>query len=115
MIITSDHGEQVGEHKLVGHANSLYVQSLHVPLMILNRELLPRGRRVSERVTLRDLTQTIGTLAGLSQTFPGHSLTRFWDAGVIQGGRGSLILSEVSKGLRTPRSYRDPGSHEIGG
>lgn len=104
VIITSDHGEQVGEHRLVGHANSLYVQALHVPLMILNPQRLPAGRRIPDRVSLRDLTQTIGTLTGLRHTFPGVSLTRFWNVGESQP-LASPILSEVSKGVRTPIAY----------
>ena len=37
VIVTSDHGEHFGEHHLFGHANSLYRQVLHVPLLIVQR------------------------------------------------------------------------------
>jgi arylsulfatase A-like enzyme len=34
LAIVGDHGEQFGEHGLLRHGNSLYVQLLHVPLII---------------------------------------------------------------------------------
>jgi sulfatase-like protein len=34
LALAADHGEQFGEHDLARHGNSLYVQLLHVPLMI---------------------------------------------------------------------------------
>ena len=34
IIITSDHGEQFGEHSVMGHGNSLYLPVLHVPLLV---------------------------------------------------------------------------------
>ena len=34
VAVVGDHGEQFGEHGLVRHGNSLYVQVLHVPLMV---------------------------------------------------------------------------------
>jgi len=34
IAILADHGEQFGEHGLLGHGNSLYDRLLHVPLMI---------------------------------------------------------------------------------
>src|SRR5207237_4666917 len=33
VIVTADHGELLGEHKLEGHSHNLYLQSLHVPLV----------------------------------------------------------------------------------
>lgn len=41
IVITSDHGEQFGEHGLLTHGNSLYLPLLHVPLLIS----YPRGYR----------------------------------------------------------------------
>jgi arylsulfatase A-like enzyme len=34
LVVAGDHGEQFGEHGLVQHGNSLYVQVLHVPLIV---------------------------------------------------------------------------------
>ena len=47
VIITSDHGEQFGEHDLIGHGNSLYSQILRVPLLILYPPRVPAGTVVA--------------------------------------------------------------------
>jgi arylsulfatase A-like enzyme len=41
VAVIGDHGEQFGEHGLVRHGNSLYVQLLHVPFMIRSPNLVP--------------------------------------------------------------------------
>lgn len=74
VIIVADHGEQFGEHGLVQHADSLYWQLLHVPLIIINPGNTGGGRRVERMVSLRDLPATILDLVGLSGTkVPGDS------------------------------------------
>ena len=80
VIVTSDHGEGMGEHDLFDHGESLYRPEIHVPLLIV----LPAGQRatgvVRETVSLRDLPATILDLAGLSEgsPFPGRSLADLW-------------------------------------
>ncbi len=92
LIVTSDHGEGMGEHDLFGHGESLYRPEIHVPLVIV----LPAGQRatgvVREPVSLRDLPATILDLAGLSEgsPFPGRSLADLW---------------------RHPSPWRWPGDH----
>jgi arylsulfatase A-like enzyme len=44
LAIVGDHGEQFGEHGLTRHGNSLYVQLLHVPLLIRTADAAPRLR-----------------------------------------------------------------------
>ena len=100
VIITSDHGEQLGENGLQGHGNSLYIQTLHVPLMFLFANRIPAGTRVSEQVSLRDLPSTVSTLAGLATAFPGQPMTRLWSRDGLQAGSNSPILSEIDKAIR---------------
>lgn len=78
IIVTSDHGEEFGEHGLYDHGNSLYLPSVHVPLLISFPPRAPSGRRIAEPVTLRDLAATVAELSGLPARFPGQSLTRHW-------------------------------------
>src|SRR5215831_8612670 len=54
VIVTSDHGEQFGEHRLYGHGNSLYSQALHVPLVLFLPRRVPAGLSIPEPVSLRD-------------------------------------------------------------
>lgn len=92
VIIASDHGEQLGEHGLDDHGNSLYIQLLHVPLVIVGGSA-PAGRRVADPVTLRDLPATILAFAGAPATLPGRPLQRLWET----GGADSLLVAEVER------------------
>jgi len=101
VVVTSDHGEQFGEHGLFDHANSLYLPVLHVPLLVSFPPRVPDGRRVATPVTLRDLPVTLFDLAGLPgpMPFPGASLAIHW-AGSTEAGRSSSpLLAEVRKGI----------------
>jgi arylsulfatase A-like enzyme len=59
IVVTSDHGEQFGEHGLRGHGNSLYDTLLHVPLLIRAPGLVPAGRRIDHPIGLIDLVPTV--------------------------------------------------------
>lgn len=105
VIITSDHGEQFGEHGLMYHVNSLYRQLLQVPLLICLPKVVPAGRRVREPVSLRDLPSTVVDLLGLGDDvrFPGSSLARHWEsAKAPTNGRLRMQLSEVQIGDEKP-------------
>jgi arylsulfatase A-like enzyme len=101
VIVTSDHGEQFGEHGLMGHANSLYLPLLHVPLVVSFPSRVPAGRRVPEPVTLRDIPATVVDLVGFEGKphFPGHSLAPYWSTGHDPGRSAAALLSEVSQSI----------------
>jgi arylsulfatase A-like enzyme len=86
VIITSDHGEEFGEHLFFGHAHNTNLDAIGVPLVILSPGA-PMGRVVYSPVSLRDLPATVVDLLGLSDgsPFPGRSLTAYWGS-----GRGQL-------------------------
>jgi arylsulfatase A-like enzyme len=99
VIITSDHGEEFGEHGVFGHANSVYVQGLHVPLLILYPSHVPSGERIHHPVSLRDLPATVLDLIKLDPavSFPGKSLSRFWSGSTTTTRmEGEPVPSEVS-------------------
>jgi arylsulfatase A-like enzyme len=75
VVVTADHGEELGEHKLMGHGFSLYGQELAVPLIVSGRGV-PPGRVVDANVSLVDVAPTIMALAGLprERRFEGRSL-----------------------------------------
>jgi arylsulfatase A-like enzyme len=79
VIITSDHGEEFGEHGVFNHGFSVYRQAVHVPLLII-APTAPAGLRVTAPVSLRDLPATIVDLAaaGANSPFPGRSLAEHW-------------------------------------
>lgn len=79
VIITSDHGEQFGEHGVCFHGNSLYRPVVHVPLIVSWPEHVPTQRRVTTAVTLRDLAATVLDLIGAEQgILPGNSVRTTW-------------------------------------
>lgn len=97
VIVTSDHGELLGEHGLFGHGQSLHSQVTRVPLVLVAPGRAPAGRVVAEPVSLTDLPATIADLTGLADraAFPGRSLARFWRIGAVAGGDEPMVLSET--------------------
>lgn len=67
VVVTSDHGEELGEHGGTGHGFTLYEEQLRVPLVVRgNASLeLARGVVAAEPVSLVDITPTLLDLAGL--------------------------------------------------
>ena len=63
VVVTSDHGEEFGEHGGSGHGYTLYDENLRVPLL-LGHPSLP-ALRIAQQVRLLDLAPTIADLAGL--------------------------------------------------
>jgi arylsulfatase A-like enzyme len=99
VLITSDHGEQFGEHDLMDHGNSLYRSVLEVPLVVWYPPRVPAGLRIDTPVSLRDTAITLSDLAGATPSpFPGTSLASLWSDAV---GVPSAVLSEVREGIRT--------------
>lgn len=107
VIVTSDHGEQFGEHGMHGHGASLYSAVLHVPLVIYAPGRLPEGVRVSRAVSLRDIAHTIQQLAGsTTNQLPGASLAALAsDPNAVT----SPVIAALSKGVNqtmdTPISW----------
>ena len=80
VVVSSDHGEGLGEHDLFEHGESLYQTEIHVPLLIVPPASRDAGRVVHATVSLRDLPATIVDLVGLGDRspFPGQSLAALW-------------------------------------
>ena len=102
VIITSDHGEQLGEHRLFGHINSVYMQVLHVPLLISFPSTVPENINVAAPVSLRDLAATIFDLAKVERpdSFHGESLRNHWETTDNKTSPVTdMILSELNQGF----------------
>ena len=111
VIVTADHGEELGEHRLVGHGRSLYRDELHVPLLILKPGRVPSGKVIAEPVSQRDLPATIVELLGLEDhsPFPGHSLAHLWADRKCPGcPEHSVVRSEASIRPKTSRNGSRP-------
>lgn len=116
IILTSDHGEGLGEHGLIGHGRSLYDTETRVPLLVFLPEGAHAGETVDRAVSLRDIPATIADLLRLSaeSPFPGASLARFWDAGSSGDESETPVLVEVllrekiSRNPNRPPAWRGP-------
>ena len=66
VIMTSDHGEQMGSHGLFQKC-CMYEESLRVPLLIRAPKLIPAGRRIDAPVSNVDLAPTVMRLCGTAE------------------------------------------------
>jgi arylsulfatase A-like enzyme len=80
IVVTSDHGEELAERGDWGHGNSLYLEQLRVPLIIVPPSKDSVRVRVSSPVSVRCLPSTLVDLTGVrkSAAFPGRSLAHYW-------------------------------------
>jgi arylsulfatase A-like enzyme len=65
LVVTADHGDNFGEHGLLGHDHCLYDTLLRVPLVLSYPALLDGGTVVDAQVQLHDLVPTCLELAGV--------------------------------------------------
>lgn len=65
VVVTSDHGEYLGEHGLLEHGRTVWSQLTHVPLVVVAPGRLPAGKVVDSPVQLQDVYPTLLSLAGL--------------------------------------------------
>jgi len=78
VVVTSDHGEGLGEHDYQGHGFLLYEEQVKVPLILRKRGLLEGGKRVTAYTSMVDLGATMLSLAGFGDLpgFRGQPLIR---------------------------------------
>jgi arylsulfatase A-like enzyme len=86
VIITSDHGESLGQHAMQYHGIALYLEQIHVPLIMRFPGGIPAGMTVTTPVSNASLAATIlDMVEGQKQSaFPGVGLDELWkhpDAG----------------------------------
>jgi arylsulfatase A-like enzyme len=105
VVIVSDHGEEFAEHGLLSHGNSLYLPSLHVPLLIRWPGGVPSGIAIERPVSLLDLAATVLDLAGIhdSTGVSGTSLAPVWRGDSARAL--SPALSELYWVRNQPKSF----------
>ncbi len=83
VVITSDHGESLGQHHLRTHGKALYWELVHVPLVIWYPGHVPAGATVATPVTNAAIPATIMDLlgAGAENPFPPGTLSALWQTG----------------------------------
>jgi membrane-anchored protein YejM (alkaline phosphatase superfamily) len=66
VIVTSDHGELLGEHGVAGHGGAPYEPLVHVPLIVKLPGNARAGERVARRVSTLGIFQTILSTVGVA-------------------------------------------------
>ena len=124
VVVTSDHGDSLGEHDEFGHRKVLYEQLVRVPLVVRYPERFPAGARSPAHVQLVDLHPTLLELAGAHghSSSPGvFSLTE----SLGQGRREftvaentapkslDFVLARMLRGDRYKFLWKSDGRHEL--
>jgi arylsulfatase A-like enzyme len=77
LVVTSDHGENIGEHGMIDHLLSMYDTTLRVPLILRYPPAFEAGRVDTRLVSGVDIVPTVLELLGLVEddaSVPGRSL-----------------------------------------
>jgi arylsulfatase A-like enzyme len=105
VILTSDHGENFGEHGLLGHQLCLYDTLLRVPL-ILRYPALLRPERIEKRVSTVSLFKAVVTLVG-TRRGGSAAKTQVDPSGLLQGQ--GFIVAEMSNEVDIVNRVRGEG------
>jgi arylsulfatase A-like enzyme len=100
VVLTSDHGEEFGEHGGDEHGATVYDEVLRVPLIFWGGSVIPAGVRVEMPTSLVDVTPTLLDLLGLGVPAGLHGMSL---AGVLRGERtidNRTVFAELTPGGR---------------
>ncbi len=127
VVVTGDHGQAFFEHGVAAHANGLWQEQLHVPLLIKSPSLAAgNDTRAASHV---DISPTIAALLGLPTQpawqgtpllgdAPPSDRPRFFmvqspladEIGVVSG-RWKMVHNMLNGSTRFTDLVRDPGEH----
>jgi len=106
IIFTSDHGELLGDHGLLYKGCRFFESLVHVPLLFLWPEVIPRGIRSDALVELVDLAPTLLECAGLptAPTMQGSSLLPILTGEQDPAFHKPHVISEFNDALELPNA-----------
>ncbi len=107
LVLTTDHGEELGEHGWFGHGR-LWNEHLHIPLIIRHPQVA-EGSRSSQFASNMDLAPTLAAVAGLEWP-PGCEGVSLLDPAQPRSTAVSLALTNRN---RTGASLRRDDLHLI--
>jgi arylsulfatase A-like enzyme len=94
IIITADHGDNIGDHQLMGHSYCLYDTLLHVPLIIHYPNGAMAPHRVTHQVQTLDILPTILAMLGDNSSEPCDSLQGY---DLLSSDRHEFTIAEQSR------------------
>lgn len=105
IVVTSDHGESLGQHYLMTHGRALYWELIHVPLVIWYPGHLPAGKKITIAVSNAAIPATIAELLGAAgNSFIGPGLDQLWN--------NPSSSSQFADPLSELIENRYPGKHD---
>jgi len=102
-VVTSDHGDYLGDHRIAGKSDRPYDGAMRIPL-IFRGPGVPEGEATDELVEILDVMPTLVDMIGLEQTAGNQGISL---ADVMTGapGRNAIYMQGVrNKILRTKRA-----------
>jgi len=121
VVITADHGEELGEHGVVGHSWYMNDASLHVPLVIRAPGAIAPGTRIRASASLTDITPTLLELIGgpplaPSPVFQGASLVPLLrDPDDARLRDRAVFTEKLEKGVLSVAAHRERRKWKRGG
>lgn len=106
VIITSDHGENLGDHQMLGHTYCLYDTLLHVPLIIHYPKGTVAPGRVEHQVQTLDTLPTILSMLGDTSSETYRSLQ---GCDLLSSARHEFTIAEQANPDLTTFYSRFPG------
>jgi len=92
IVIAGDHGEAFQEHGWLTHTNTVYEETVRVPVIARLPGHLPAGRRIGGARSLVDLTESLAQWAGLRP-----ETTQSRPLPLEEGGGEALVVSTTRR------------------
>jgi len=87
-VVTSDHGDYLGDHRIAGKSDRPYDGAMRIPL-IFRGPGVPKGAKTDELVEILDVMPTLMKMLGLKQTAGNQGLSL---TDVMAGGHGRRTI-----------------------
>jgi len=105
-LFTADHGEEFLDHNFLEHAWRLYLETIHVPLIVHAPYISSQSQSIEEEVSLIDMFPTLLRMLGISWTDPQWDgmalpLTDWWKGEKKELPQERIIFSELYLPSRT--------------
>jgi choline-sulfatase len=115
IILTSDHGEGLGDHGEQQHSILLYDEAIHVPLIVKLPGGERRGTRASQPVALVDIAPTVARITGMEPLATPHAYDLFGEPQKERSIYAETIYPWVQLGWSDLRSLVTSRFHFIDG
>lgn len=100
IILTSDHGESLGDHNLLNHGNFLYNELLHVPFLVKFPDNKYGGRRKTKLVGLIDVMPSLLKVIGIDSVKGMQGNDNMFDFSFSSDADDRFIAGEVYRTKR---------------